>query len=359
MGKGILDRAESLYSRGRYLEAVRLLEPMVVHFRESFRFYRTLGLSCLNANDPGGASTYLRRARQLSPGDIDTRLALAALDIRRRDMVDAVQGYLDILEEDPGNRIASLGLETIRKLKDDDGVAGLVDADALKRLFPRTRGIPRRTVFGVLSITGGAVILIALVFFLPRAIPRREEGRPGMSSLTLGQTQREEAIGPVGSAIFILTEKEALASYDSAVKAFGEYRDNISVREANRLLRSNASAYLKAKAEAIKSYAKTPSFSDIRDVPSLQEVLSAPLIYEGCAVAWKGLAANIKKSRDKDTFDFLVGYNDKKVLSGIVPAAAPPGSAIDTDAPLELLAFIRIEPSGPWLDVISIHDLSY
>ncbi len=359
MARGILDRAESFFGRGMYLEAVRLLEPMVVHYRDSARFYRVLGLSCLHANDPGGASTYLRRAQQLSPGDVDVRLALAVVDLRKRDVVSSVQAYLSVLEDDPKNRIAALGLEMIRGLKDDDAVSGLVDSERLKKLYPGKRAIPVRAL-GAAALAAAACCAVALLaFLLPKAIPPRARERPGMASLKLADGERDSPIGQATSASYILTEREALASYDRALKAFADYRDNLAVREANLILGSNASDYLKAKAKALKSYAKAPTFADIRDVPTFDDVIAKPALHEGCVVAWKGLAANLKPAGDSTALDFLVGYHDKKVLKGLIHAVAAADSGIGPDDPVELLAYVRLEPAGPWLEVISVHELSY
>jgi tetratricopeptide (TPR) repeat protein len=360
MASGIVDRAERLFRKGRYTEVARILEPLIVHYRESFRFYRLLGLSCLYANDPGGASTYLRRALQLSPGSLEVKLALAAVDLRRRELRSAVSAYLEILDADPKNRLAALGLDTIRKTEGDDQWAAFIDSGGLKKLYPRdSRQALALSAKIALFIALGCAAAFGLRYAIPIVAERLSATRPGLAPLRLSENERTNPIGATGTASFILTEKEVLKTYDAALSYFASYRDNAAIREANRLINSNAADFMKQKAMTLKGYAREPSFSETKDVPRFYEVLSEPLLYEGCAVIWKGLAANVNRGGETIAFDFLVGYQDKKRLEGIMPSRAQAQAVVEADAPLEILAVIRRDSSGPWLEVRSIHDLSY
>ena len=85
--------------------------------------------------------------------------------------------------------------------------------------------------------------------------------------------------------------------------------------------------------------------------------------YDGCTVSWKGMAANVKpgaraKSADAGAiaFDFLVGYQDKKKLEGIVPASIV-GADVPVDRALEILATLRAASGSLSMDCAAIHEL--
>ncbi|MDP3176285.1 MAG: hypothetical protein Q8M76_00190, partial [Spirochaetaceae bacterium] len=90
--------------------------------------------------------------------------------------------------------------------------------------------------------------------------------------------------------------------------------------------------------------------------PTFSALAADPSLYEGCAVVWKGMAANVAEERGKTEFDFLVGYEEKKRLEGIARASAE-GIPIPVDRPLEILAVARATPDGARLEVVAVHEL--
>ena len=88
MARTALDRAERLFASGRFAELdlpPRAPSPGLPGIQ---RFYYLLGTSCLRAGDPGGASTYLKRAEQLRRR-ISTHARLAALSVRKGETAKA------------------------------------------------------------------------------------------------------------------------------------------------------------------------------------------------------------------------------------------------------------------------------
>ena len=69
------------------------------------------------------------------------------------------------------------------------------------------------------------------------------------------------------------------------------------------------------------------------------------------------MAANVQGTiRASVTFDFLVGYQDKNRLEGIVPGRIS-GAEVPVDRPLELLARLSFADKALSLDGIAIHEL--
>ncbi len=125
MTDDVLLRAERLFSRRRFGEAIRILEPQVYRFRESFDFYHLLGRSCIRTGDIAGAYSYLRRAEQLRPGDAGVLQLMAAIYHRRGERERALETYLEVLEASPGDRWARRGLDQLQhEFRDDAGAGG-------------------------------------------------------------------------------------------------------------------------------------------------------------------------------------------------------------------------------------------
>ena len=106
----------------------------------------------------------------------------------------------------------------------------------------------------------------------------------------------------------------------------------------------------------MKSFVGAPDFRTIRDAPLFSQVAADPFLYDGCSVVWRGMAANVRPQGERLAFDFLVGYDEKKDLEGIVPAVAT-GIPVRVDSPLEVLGVIRSSTGTVQLEVAAVHEL--
>ncbi len=362
MAGSVLDRAGRLAARRRFAEVIALLEPQVPLYRDSARFYRLLGLSCLWTGDGSGAFTYLKRAEQLEPADPEVKLALASLSLRRGETEKAVALYLAVLESRPRDRCARRGLDFIRRGYSAERLAELIDSGGITRFYPRPKGLSP-ALFRALAVLA-LLAAVALALPLGRAAYARLSAsrvpRPGVAAVELSARERADPVGAAGTSRYVLTEKEALAAFDRAKALFQAFRDNAALVELNRLEGSNAQAAIKEKARSLRAYAEVPDWQRLRDVPSYAEVRRDPRLYEGCAVAWKGRAANLIVDARGSSFDFLVGYEKKTRLEGVVPSRfADPAVAVPPERPFELLAVIRAagDGSGFSLEALAVHEL--
>ncbi len=380
MSRSTLDQAEKLARGGKWGELINLLEPQVPLYRDSFKFYYLLGLACLYTGDIGGAQSYVRRAGQIDPSDLDIMLCQAALELRRGNTPGAIDLYLRVLEERPGDRLAKGALDLIRSSKPEDMVAELIDGGKFDRFYPKPAGLSPKAVT-VIMICGGLALLAAIAPLAVKAagsLKNAGSPRPAVSAVNLSEREREEPVVSGGSCRYILTDKEALACFDKAKAYFQEYRDNAALIEINRLLGSNASDSVKVKAATLKGFVSVPDFRTVRDAPSYADVMADPALYDGCSVIWRGRAANVAlvqqnggKGANAPTdkadggasggaqysFDFLVGYEDKKRLDGIVPVTITGPININGDKPFELLAVIRTSSGTMRLEGMALHEL--
>jgi hypothetical protein len=189
------------------------------------------------------------------------------------------------------------------------------------------------------------------------AVTRPRPARLEVAAVTLSRAEMDSPVQTGGSFRYALTEKQAVGAFERAKDYFQEYRDNAAIIEINRLLGSNASAALKEKAKSLRAFVGKPDFRTIKDAPPYAAVRSDPALYDGCSVAWKGMAANVRSESGSVTFDFLVGYQDKKRLEGLVPAKIS-GAEIQVDRPLEILAILRSAGGVLSMDCAAIHELT-
>lgn len=352
--RGDLAKATRLFRRRKYADIIRMLEPQIFRFRESFPFYRLLGFSCLYTGDLAGAYSYLRRANQLNGEDVDTLLAIAVIHMRRQELTEAIEHWLAVQDLQPRNRFARRGLDLARR-NPRAGTDGDLDSRRIAHLLPRTSRLEL-----ALPYVGGGVLAALLAIFVlvplaPKLFAPAGPPRPG-----LAQAQLESSIQlvqPGGQFRYVLTEQQIRNAFNRMRSDFGDYRDNLAQRDINRILGSNASETLKEKARTLQSYLREPNFATFRDPFSYQEVAKDPYLYRNCYVDWKGMVSNLRITTKQITFDFLVGYNEQKVLEGIVPVTLDFAADIRTAMPLELLAQVKTSGDHILLRGVSVHQL--
>ncbi len=313
-----------------------------------------LGSAYLHKDDIGGAFSCFRRAQSLDYKDNDAAIGLAAVYIKRGDSDKAVQLYVEMLERQPRDKRALLGLKYLRKATGN--TAQSMSVKLLKRLYPQA---PRR--LGPLIIIFLAMLLIAgAVLVLPSVFDMIKDARPSRSGVSEVVLSPEELANPVGSDggfAYVMTQKEAVESFNKAKRLFSDYRDEAALVELNRLLLSNATRQVKAKAATLAHYVREPSFLALPDRFTYKDVAEAPLLYEGVGIVWKGLPANVETSPTSTTFDLLVGYQDKQRLEGIIQVRAGFEIRITPDRPVEVLARVRnLENGSFFLACLAIHE---
>ena len=107
--------AEKAFRARNFSKVISLLEPQIIEYKENFRFYYLLGVSCMYRNDFGGAESYLSRARRIKLNSSDLMVAQAALFLYRGDIPRAVEYYLEVLGYAPSNKTAKKALKYIKE----------------------------------------------------------------------------------------------------------------------------------------------------------------------------------------------------------------------------------------------------
>ncbi|UCF99303.1 MAG: tetratricopeptide repeat protein [Spirochaetaceae bacterium] len=357
MPKSVLTRARQLFRRRRFSQAIRLLESQIFRYRNNPEFYTLLGSACLHTGDFGGAESYLRRAEQLKEEDVTTQLGLAAIAFKRGQIEDALKNWLKVIDLDPGNRKARNALNALRK--DANWEGSVIDAAAIKirNVLPSPPVSQWAWIAPVIGVCVFAVLTTAYFFLLPLVGSQRRQPRPGVEEIVLSLNQPLIAQVSEPQSSFTLSERQISDSFELTKEHLLDYRDNLAILEINKLLRSNASIYVKEKARLMKTFVRDPDFSTVKDPFPYPEVRSDPGLYSDCYVVWKGKVANVRIGESEITFDLLVGYEDETELLGLVPVSLSFAAAIENGDGIEVLGKVQVESGQIRLQGISIHRL--
>jgi hypothetical protein len=201
-------------------------------------------------------------------------------------------------------------------------------------------------------------ILLKLGVFPPGGAASPE--RAGLPGIALEREDRETPMQIGGSYRYILTLKETLDLYETGLRLFTVNRDEAARVSLNRLMESNAPDSLKNKARLLISYMEEPGFDNLKEWFSFAEVRQDPVLYRDCYVIWRGMATNINAGESSVAFDFLIGYDTRTTLEGIVPVNFDFSLSLDPERPLEVLG--RVIPvsiaegeEGIRLEGIALH----
>jgi tetratricopeptide (TPR) repeat protein len=344
----ILTKATRLAGRGNFGAVIKTLEIEVGRYHGSFRYYYLLAVSCLHVNDFGGAFTYFKLAREVKMRDPQVLLGMAVLYLRRGDTDKAVDYYLEVQELDEKNKTARKALEIIRRYAGTENLSSWIESGRLHVLYPPLPPAP--VSWSLITIIAAAsavfIIIAAGILIQLRFIesPFSRGNRSGIEGTLLSRQERDQPVETGGSYRYILTRTQVLNTYERALSFFSEYRDEQARFTLNQILESNASEPVKNKARLIISYMEVPGFDSFvrKDNFSYSDVSKEPALYRDCHVIWKGMATNVDALQSLTAFDFLVGYDTRKTLEGIVPVVFDKAVALNPEKPLEVLG--RIVP---------------
>jgi tetratricopeptide (TPR) repeat protein len=276
-------------------------------------------------------------------------LGLAVLYLRRDETDRAVDFYLDALELDPKNRTAKKAMKVIRKQAGTDSFSAWLEAGKLPSLYPPIPfpGFSSKQIGAAVAVLALACIVAfgVLVRFRHIPSPFTPKGtREGVAEFSLTQEERAAPVETGGTYRHILTRDQALSEFEKANALFQAHRDEAARVHLNRILESNAADGIKNRARTVISYMEVPGFDTFRrgDNFSFADVRREPMLYNGVHVIWHGMATNIQTTASGTSFDFLVGYDTRRTLEGIVTVVFDHAVSLNPERPLEILG--RIEP---------------
>ncbi|MDR1108361.1 MAG: tetratricopeptide repeat protein [Spirochaetaceae bacterium] len=334
----VLTRAIRLARGGKCGEAIRSLEQEGPQYPASFYYYYILGTACLRSGDFGGALGYFKRAREIKLQDPQVLLGMAVLFLRRGDTDRALDLYLEVLEKDARNRIARGALNGIRKYSGTDAFPRWIESKLPRFYPPLPRLPPRKALLAAGFLAAALLCLGGLLKFNLLSLPfTRPLPRDGLANSALEREELAAAVQIGGSYRYILTKDQVVDAYNKARSLFTDFRDEAARVELNRIIESNASDAVKNKARLLLSYMEVPGFDNLKDRFPYAQVREDPGLYRDCYVIWRGMATNLEAGEQTTAFDFLVGYDTRSTLEGIVPVVFNFSVTVNPEKPLEVL----------------------
>jgi len=350
-----LRKARRWLASGRSTKVIHFLEPKVPLFIEDPQYYAILGRACVEAGLLKDADTYLNRGLQADPNHLEVRLSLAINHLKRKDPAAAVQTWLEILEEHPGEKFSSRGLKSLKRISTP------YQQDRFLERFNSQRYLPfigSRWPFHLLLLLS-TILLLLLGFYFRDSISQFFQAG-GSRGLRAGSQQlvpaKDSPLLGGGDALYPMDESEVERTLRTAIKHFEKYQDNLARLELNKIRYSNATDDIRQKAIGLIESLGEPSINSINTTFSFGEVNEQPRLYEGCWVLWRGRAANITYHDDAIEFDFLVGFENDQVLDGKVSVEVP-FPVVMEPLPLELLAYVQPTESAFSLVAKTLHFL--
>ncbi len=346
MARDAIETALYFMKRRQFDRAIDALEGRSAFYEENLRYFVLLGTCYLYVGDTGSATVNFQKARRISLTDTNLLLGQAAIFLRRGDTDRAVNYYMDVIDNDPGNRTALDALEFIRTHGDFNTICKWNDSGKMQRFYPPLGLNPYKiwgTVFPFLACVLGCVLALRAVDFKKPSPGSRAD----LSSLVLTVEERavpQETDLSSGAYRYILSARDINSSYEKAQRYFQAYRDNLAQVEINRILNSNASVQIKQKARTLMGYLEPPSFDTVRDFPSYREVEEESALYLDCWVSWSGRVSNVSVTESGYSCDFLVGYENMEKVDGIARLRFSVPPKVEVERPVTVLA--RISSDG-------------
>ena len=360
----ILNKAVILAKKRDYEGALKILTDEEERYYGSYKYNYLYGLICLHAANFVEAKSFFERARKIKPkSDASLMLGFAVLYLKRMDTVQAIHYYLNVQEADPKNKIAKRALGVIRK---HSGTEALSDwmTDNLSKLFPPIPipAIGSRTIINSFLILSGVFIITFFILNGAKIISgpfKTKTSRP-TADFILSSHEKKEPVKLDGYYSYILTRDQAINLYDRALSLFTSYRDEAAKVNINRILESNASEGLKNRARLLMNNMDIPGFDTFKraDNAKYSDVIKETIIYKNVNVIWRGVATNYTITDEETRFDFLVGYDTRRTLEGIVPVVFTIPVSVNIERPLEVLGKITMDSNSPHgfrLDGTAIH----
>jgi len=347
----VLQKAAQLTKKHNYAGALSLLKADEERFYDSFKYYYLYGVISLYAGNYEDAQENFKFARKIKMQDPNTLLGLAIHSLRLTKTVQAVDFYLDVQEMDPKNKIAKKALAVIRKHSASEALSDWMAAENnLKKLFPPIPA-PAASLNTIVKI----VIIIASVFLLTYGIlamlkilpsPFKQANQRQTAEYALSGAEKNNAVQAGGYfQTNPLTQDQVIRLYNEALSFFTDYRDEKAKINLNKILLSNASQSIKNRAQLMINSMEEPGFHNFKskDNVSFTEVSKEPAVYKDVFVLWHGMARNVELTDEYTYFDFIVSYDTRTMLEGIVYVFMSGPYKINTERDMEILGKIVLD----------------
>lgn len=346
--------------RGEYSRVIRLLEPKIPLFLENKEFYTVLAKAFFYTGDNAGSKLYFDRGQKIL-WDIESALYLGVLGLKRRDFNSSIRIWLDILDEDPDNKVAVKGLAILKKYSTLEELESFIHSKKIDKLIPRKPiRLATSTIISIVvvfALIGGTILLIKSDF-VNRLVSNygkpyiEDNTREGGDSFSLDNLEKDY-IDFKEVSKYSFTGAQIEDFFKTAHILFLESKDNMVRTYLNLIKYSNANEQVKSKANRLESYLIDPNWANYNDNITFSDVDNNLYQYENCLVRWKGSISNLVIT-NVISFDLLVGYDERKVLEGVIPVELNQNIMIDDSQPIEVFGKIKLIDNEFYIEALTV-----
>ncbi len=297
---------------------------------------KILSICLIELQDYKEAKNILLKIHEDYNDDPEVINAMAYLYIKDGLIDEAIKFLLDALYIDKENTIIKNNLEKLRNAKDHKVLFSMTNPRDFLYLnlppLPFTRNF-KLLVNNLLSSVYGRIIigvimltLIAIFAYLiyPYYINWAEDYRfkkgLGKGRVTHLEIKDIERLVEERKKYNMKFSEEEIKKKFSMIQVYLEEKKvNKATITINELLNSNASEMVKERVLIWKDFIfKIENSSQIDYMPTVQEVLRAPFLYENVYISWGGTVVNLEhKERRETIFDLLINFVDNATVEGI------------------------------------------
>lgn len=329
---------EKFKNRKTSLEIKEIIDKasLFLEKEENVLIDKILAICLIELQDYKEAKNILLKILEDYNDDTEAMNAMAYLYIKDGLLDEAIKFLLDALYIDKENEIIKNNLEKLRNAKDYKVLFSMTKPKDFLYLnlppLPFTRNIKilvkdllssvyGRVVIGVIILSlVGIFIYLVYPYYINWAEDYRFKKGLGKGRVThLEIKDIEKLVEERKKYNMKLSEEEIKKKFSMIQVYLEEKKVNKAIITINELLNSNASDMVKERVLIWKDFVyKIENPNQIDYMPTVQEVLRAPFLYENVYISWGGTVVNLEHKERKETvFDLLINFVDNGTVEGI------------------------------------------
>ncbi len=308
-----------LLKKKDFLEAIHNLEEYIAHNDTNYLAYYYLGLAYIFRELYDEAYTHISKAYQLNKNDPNIINAIAFLNLKLNNVDEAINFWLDILDNDKNNHTARRNLDKVKKSKNSEKLISTASPDEfisfkLKKdlnlkipkiwIFPKIRirrRYLRRAGIGLIAIIALFIIFKYIIIPPDRLKTNKFNivSPEKLKSIKLPDMEEDYVIDKnIKKSIFTLKPKEVKKIFYNTKKFIKAQYFNKATISINKVLHSNAGMIIKERFKILKSFISSLETFKLKDNILYSNLMNLPLLYEDIQVVWKGKIEDISVDED-------------------------------------------------------------
>ncbi|MBN1897441.1 MAG: hypothetical protein JW827_01585 [Spirochaetes bacterium] len=332
------DIALKSLKKGDYLNAITNFEECLTLDRSDYLVYYYMGITYIFRKDNDTAYKFIQKAYKLNPEDVSVLGAMGFLNLKEKNIQEAINYWLDALDLDPKNITIKRNLERVRKASDVNKFADMAHPENFIGLKTRRPLQMPSWIFLKFPLDlkklsmkyklAGAGIAVALVlFFVLEPVFHRD------TSFTYKMDEPVKVEGSlkdvelpdieddyiqdksVKKSLFKFSKNDAEYLFSRCKNYIQEKKYNSAIIIINKILHSDLHFIIKEKFKILKQFVPDLNEFKVKDNITYSEIMNFPSIHEDVQVIWRGKVDDVLFDEDQNItqFKLIIKEDDNTV----------------------------------------------